>query len=589
MARPAAVQERNTLLSQQLAEDHQRAEQMGRVNDALAEEERLLEAFHETGKTLLGSLDLENILDTLSLQVIQAGIFRSVMVALVDNDRRTVRVTRSFTRQQDESGEWRRAQPGTDANGIEYDFDDDNVTAQVARTGRMAVIDGWSKRFDQRFSPPNMPAKTSYFIPIVHNTRTVAVLATASEPEEREEMLRKIDVLGPFFDLFAIALHHADLYHNLQERERELRESQKIEIMGELTAGIAHNFNNLLQGIIGNLDFALETPGEAPLLIGKALESTESLAEMLRQLMSYSRKGLAPERVPMRLRTVVDSVTRVCRSTFDRRIVIGTHIADDLPAIDGNAGQLEQVLLNLCVNARDGLAEVTGRTPRIDIGVTAEHVDEQEMVLLQVRDNGIGIEPAVQARMFDPFFTTKEVGRGTGLGLSSVHGSVSHHGGWIACESKPGEGTTFGVYLHPAEVARTTVPAGFPLSASIGSGKILLIEDEESVRYVAERTLVRHGYTVLLAIDGEQGLQMLADQGDQVDLVLLDLWLPKLSGHEVLERMEEPCPPVVLFTGFAAPGNVSERVVATLEKPASPAALVDCVARVLEEHKPKRS
>jgi signal transduction histidine kinase len=282
-----------------------------------------------------------------------------------------------------------------------------------------------------------MPEDTSYFIPIVHNDSVVAVLAAASEPGEREEMLRKIEFLGPFFDLFAIALHHAHLYHNLQERERELRESKKMEIMGVLMAGIAHNFNNLLQGVIGNIDFALEAPEEAPELIERALRSSDSLAEMVRQLMSYSRKGFASERVSTDLAVVVDSVSRVCRSSFDRRIELVVRVADDAPQVDGNAGQLEQVLLNFCVNARDGLVDITGRTPRIEIDVGPAIVDGRDMALMQVRDNGIGIEPAVQARIFDPFFTTKEVGRGTGLGLSSVQGIVRGHGGRSPATAPP--------------------------------------------------------------------------------------------------------------------------------------------------------
>lgn len=560
-----------------------RAEGLEEANLSLAEKERLLNAFHETGKALLGTIDLEVILDTLALQVIQAGIFRSIMVALVDGPRRKVRVTRSLTRKKDAQGLWQPALASSNINGIEYDLDDDNITAEVARTARMAVIDGFDPRFDDRLNKPTMPVKTSYFIPIVHNGHAVAVLAAGSQPGEREEMLRKIEVLGPFFDLFAIALHHAHLYRNLQERERELRESQKIEIMGELTAGIAHNFNNLLQGVIGNLDFALEVPDEAPKFVESALQASESLADMVRQLMSYSRKGLAPELGSTDLAAVVDSVVKVCRSTFDRRIEIHRHIDDGVPLIHGNAGQLEQVLLNLCVNARDGVSEVSGRTPRINIQAATTMMDERVMVMLQVQDNGIGIEPAVQARMFDPFFTTKEVGRGTGLGLSNAQGIISHHGGWINCDSTPGEGTTFTLFL-PTETAAPTeqIVDSRPVVAS-GGGTVLVVEDEEAVRLVVERVLTRSGCTVLLAADGEQGLQMLTEQAADIDLVLLDMSLPKISGRELLERLPPQVQvPVVLFTGYAMPESISERVVATLEKPVSSRTLHACVVEVLQ-------
>ena len=210
------------------------------------------------------------------------------------------------------------------------------------------------------------------------------------------------------------------------------------------------------------------------------------------------------------------------------------------------------------------------------------------MVLLQVHDNGIGISAAVQARMFDPFYTTKEVGRGTGLGLSIVQGIISDHGGWIACDSEPGKGTTVGLYLNPAAGAPTAAaePAAGRSSHRRGVGTILLAEDDDSVRHLMGAVLERGGFTVLSAVNGEEGLQMLAARPD-IDLVLLDLLMPKVSGREVLQRMPPgAAPPVILFTGYAVPEDVDERVVATLEKPISPGDLIDCVTRVLQERRP---
>lgn len=353
-----------------------------------------------------------------------------------------------------------------------------------------------------------------------------------------------------------------------------------------MTAGIAHNFNNLLQGLVGSLELALEAPDEAPALVERAMESTDSLAEMVRQLMSYSRRGMEVERLPTDLVPVIDSVSRVCRSSFDRRIEIVTHVAEGVPLVDGNTDQLEQVLLNLCVNARDSVTDITGRTPRIVISVNNIRNDEHTMVVLRVRDNGVGIESSVQARMFDPFFTTKEIGRGTGLGLSSVHGIVSYLGGWVTCDSEPGRGSTFEVYLNPAETSRTPPATDAHPPRAKGSGTILLMEDEEAVRYVAQRNLERSGYDVLLAVDGQEGLQLLSDRSDDVDLVLLDLSMPKVSGREVLERMSSEHPqPVILFSGYAIPEDVHERVVATLEKPISGRKLIACVTRIMQEQR----
>ena len=327
------LEERNGLLGRQVAEAQARTEQLALANTELAEKKRLLDAFHETGKALLESLDLDHILDTLCRQIIQAGIFRGVMIALVDRTRHKVRVARSFNRTRDETGAWQPLQASSSVVGIEYDLDDDNVTAEVARTGELTVIGGWDQRFDSRFNKKQMEDKTSYFIPIVHDGHPVAVLATGSPPADQDEMLRQIEILGPFFDLVAISLHHAHLYRDLQERERELRQSQKMEIMGEMTAGIAHNFNNLLQGVIGNLDFALDTPEDAPSLIAKAMASADSLAEMVRQLMAYSRKGLMPERAPTELASIINSVSRVCQSTFDPQIEFIQHVPDGVPPL----------------------------------------------------------------------------------------------------------------------------------------------------------------------------------------------------------------------------------------------------------------
>jgi signal transduction histidine kinase len=242
-------------------------------------------------KVLLIALDSAAILDALSLQVIEAGVFRSIMIALVDHEAREVRVVRDYKRRRGPNGVWTPVEQRA-RDGFVYALDSDNITAGVDRTGVMEVIDGWDDRYDERRRATVNLTNVSYFIPVIHHGRAIAVLATGSAPEERQAILRQIDILRPFFDQVAIALYHARLYDDLQERERELRQAQKMEVMGELTAGIAHNFNNLLLVVTGNLELAIEdAQPEVRSRLIETLRAVNTHAELVRQLMAYSLSG----------------------------------------------------------------------------------------------------------------------------------------------------------------------------------------------------------------------------------------------------------------------------------------------------------
>jgi signal transduction histidine kinase len=561
--------------------DRRRVE-LAESTQRLHERERLLRAFHETSKALLTSLDLDHILDTLSMQIIEAGVFRSTMIALVDHDSESVRVVRSFLRERRADGTWAPVENVDRRIGLEYNLTDTNITAEVARTGVMQVLAGWDGRYEQGLRDITDPRSVAYVRPVVHAGRTVAVLATGSDPEERDEMLRRIEDLSPFFDLVAIALHHARLYVSLQERERELRQLQKMEVMGELTAGIAHNFNNLMQAVSGNLELALEEiEGEPKERVEDARRVVLKQAELVRQLMAYSqRRALAPH-AAVDVAGLLDSVSNICRSTFDRRIDLQLHVASDLPPLLGDASQLEQALLNLCLNARDAVLEPGIEEPRVDLVAENRHTDGH--VDIVVRDNGSGITRADRERIFDPFYTTKDVGSGTGLGLSIVHGIVRQHGGQIRCESQLGGGTEFRLSLPTTARPRPEPPESDRPAPARGDERILVVEDEEAVRTTVALVLDRLGYDVLVAADGEEGLALLARQERPVDLILLDLSMPRMSGDQMLDHLDpETAPPVILFTGYATPAAVQERVAAVLEKPLGPRILMRCVRAVLD-------
>jgi len=578
------LERRNAELAEQLREGQRREEELAQTNHRLEERERLLSAFHETGKALLAALDPDTILDTLSMQVIEAGVFRSIMIAVVDAEASKVCVVRAYNRVRGDDGSWEPVQKADLAVGFECDLDDEIITATVARTGVMEVVEGWDDRYDERLRETTSPQAVAYFVPIMHKGRPIAVLGTGSSRAERGEVLRRIDVLRPFFDQVAIALYHARLYADLQERERQLRQMQKMEVMGELTAGIAHNFNNLLQGVTGNLELAIEeATADVRDRITDALRIVNTQAELVRQLMAYTRRGTGAAQEPVDIGAIVESVVGMCRNTFDRRIELLCDIDGGCPSVLGDAAQLEQVVLNLCLNARDAVTEDESSEPRISIRVGLQIDSGARNVRLSIADNGAGMDRAICERVFDPFFTTKEVGSGTGLGLSIVHGIVRQHQGSVTCDSRVGAGSTFHVVLPASDSDASESPSADEPAPEKGDETILLVEDEEAVRSTVAFVLRRLGYRVLVAADGEEGLAVLERSRESVDLILLDVSMPRMTGPEMLQRLDPgDCAPVILFTGYAMPHELQDRVAAVLEKPLGPRVLLRCVRSVLD-------
>ncbi|MDP7632829.1 MAG: ATP-binding protein [Candidatus Latescibacteria bacterium] len=255
-----------------------------------------------------------------------------------------------------------------------------------------------------------------------------------------------------------------------------------------------------------------------------------------------------------------------------------------LPAVEGDAMQLEQVFLNLCLNARDAVEGLRERSPRIDVvaDLVADRAGQADFVRVTITENGTGMSEVVSERIFDPFYTTKEPGQGTGLGLSIVHGVTQQHGGRVECESQQGEGTTMTVYL-PVSSATLTPVTHDPASDPTGDEKILVIEDEPMVRDVVGRILERRGCSVSMAVNGVEGLESIADLGDTLDLVLLDLSMPVMSGEDVLEQLSVTRPelPVVVFTGYVDLRHRSGQVAALLPKPVRPSELLRTIRQAL--------
>ncbi len=345
--------------------------------------------------------------------------------------------------------------------------------------------------------------------------------------------------------------------------EDKLRQAQMMEALGELTAGLAHNFNNALMAILPNLEQAAKgAPPQSAALLEVARQAADRAARLVRELMVFAGGGRTSERRDDDLGSVVTRAVEICRSTFSRQIALELSIADSSPILSIDAAQVEHAVMNVCINARDALEGISGRAPtlRVEVVRVAAGAEElrgralkpqREHARISVRDNGVGMPSNVQQRIFEPFFTTKEVGKGTGLGLSTTYAIVREHGGFISCESQPGEGTTFRLYL-PVERSGVRKDSGaFALPAPGGSELVLLVDDDPVVRGVTARVLSAAGYRILEASDGMQGLSLYEEEHQAISLVLLDESMPGIAGHEVLARMLvfDPDARVAMFTG----------------------------------------
>jgi two-component system, cell cycle sensor histidine kinase and response regulator CckA len=382
-----------------------------------------------------------------------------------------------------------------------------------------------------------------------------------------------------------------------RQLEAQFLQAQKMEIVGRLAGGIAHDFNNILTGIIGYTTLALDGMPRGGLRrdIYEVQQSAMRAANLTQQLLAFARKQVIDPAV-LDLNALIDEVAGLLRRLIGEDVALVTQLAPDLWPIRADGGQIEQVLVNLAVNARDAMPE--GGRLLIETGnITLESaLAEQHLglapgayVLLTVSDTGVGMSDDVRAHAFEPFWTTKELGRGTGLGLATCYGIVRQHGGHIWVESEPGRGASFKVYLPRAELPVAPLRAAMAGEAPRGSETILLVEDERAVLELAARVLRAHGYTVLEASNGEVALgvlDQLAPHG--VDLVVTDMVMPKLGGPALVARLRERGPGVkVLFTSGYSAGEtryhgVHGEGVPFLQKPFSPQVLVRKVREVLD-------
>jgi signal transduction histidine kinase/ActR/RegA family two-component response regulator len=378
------------------------------------------------------------------------------------------------------------------------------------------------------------------------------------------------------------------------QRTEQLQQAQKMEAVGLLAGGIAHDFNNLLTVIMNRAGLLRQRPESAEAVAaGLALieRTAQRAAALTRQLLTFSRKQVLQPRL-VDLNRVVTDMADMLRPLLGERIALCVATTPELGRVNADPGHLEQVVMNLAVNARDAMPEggrLTLETADIELDESfpgrPPGLRAGPYVVLTVSDTGAGIDAATQARMFEPFFTTKATGQGTGLGLSTVYGIVKQHGGYISVESAPGRGATFRIFLPRAgaEAEHVTPSAARPAAAQ--GQTILVVEDETEVRAVAAEILRGHGYTVLEAADGQEALRVAARQRARLHLVLTDVVMPDLNGWELAQRLAAMRPGVktIFMTGYSETSAVHRaQDAAVLQKPFTPDTLLQTVHDALD-------
>jgi PAS domain S-box-containing protein len=381
--------------------------------------------------------------------------------------------------------------------------------------------------------------------------------------------------------------------------EEQLRQSQKMKAVGKLAGGLAHDFNNLLTAVTGNVSLLLagtweESPDRELLL---AIERAAWQAtELTSQLFRLSRRS-TPRLLPTQLRTCLKEIAALLRRTMDSRIILEVRCAPDLWLVQADSGQINQVLMNLCLNARDAMPEGGLLLLEAENAVVDEKQARQcanawpgNFVRLSVSDSGRGIPPEVLPHIFEPFFTTKEIGLGTGLGLATVFGVVAQHHGWVECSTVVNQGTCFTVYLPRCETAELPLSSPAAPKATVGTETILLTDDNPMVRSVGREVLRRYGYQVMTAEDGQQAVDQYAQEHGRIDLVILDRSMPRMSWRDSLRSLLQVNPHVrvLLTSGNPEPEiePATEGVVGFLTKPYRGDDLAATVRRALDQGGP---
>jgi PAS domain S-box-containing protein len=395
------------------------------------------------------------------------------------------------------------------------------------------------------------------------------------------------------------------IYRDITERKRveeHLRRAERMQAAGKLAGGVAHEVNNMMTGVIGFSEFllrSLEPDDSRRADVEEVIKAGTRAADVTRQLLAFTRQQFLRPQV-VQINTVITEMEKMLRRSLGEDKLLELRLAPDAGPIRADRGQLEQVMINLILNARDamtGNGRVTIETSNTiwDAGYAQRHdgveIPLGRYVMLAVSDTGCGMEADVLARIFEPFFTTKPIGQGTGLGLSTVYGIIKQSGGFVWVYSEPGQGSVFKVYLPEASAAKESEPPGVSVAAPAGGSEtILVIEDEEIVRNLACRGLRDHGYTVVEACNGSEALQYIREHPGTVDLAISDVVMPEMGGRELAESLalSDPGLPILFMSGYTGEDVVQRGLLDPgapfQQKPFTPGTLATKVRAMLDQH-----
>ena len=385
----------------------------------------------------------------------------------------------------------------------------------------------------------------------------------------------------------------------LEKTHVQLRQAQKMEAVGQLAGGVAHDFNNILTVIMGYSQLLLmnSSNGHSKEQLEGIYAAAERAAGLVRQLLAFSRRQVLQTK-PLDLNELISNITKMLRRLIGEDIVLESSYAPGLPLVAGDAGMIEQVIMNLAVNARDAMTKggvLSIATSKVEVSDTYVMRKNEEMpgsfICMTVRDTGSGMSPQVMEHLFEPFFTTKEIGKGTGLGLATVYGIVKQHNGWIEVDSKHGEGTEFKIFFPsaPKSALPRLANTGEAPKQLHGKETILLVEDEEPVRRFVRLLLNQHGYRVFEADCGASAQDVWEQQRDSIDLLLTDMVMPGgMNGRELADKLKAKNPRLrVVFTSGYSPSRSGHDTkildgLKFLPKPYHPDKLLECVRESLD-------